>query len=128
MGAVGSRLELENGVPTIEEIASQFRDATGLDLIFDQDGTNCHALSSPLLRGDMELTLGPVLELVRYGWSFGYFEWNVLRALQRLGARTGVRKYPRYTEVPWANLPWYSRWLHGRRGREARYPEARVRR
>ncbi len=128
MGAVGSRLELENGVPTIEEIAGQFRDATGLELTVEQYGPESYALSSPVLRGDIELTLRPILELTRYGWSFGYFEWNVLRALQRLGARTGVREYPRYTGVPWANLPWYSRWLHGRRGREARYPEARVRR
>ena len=120
-------MKFENEIPTIEEIGARFRDATGLELVSDPYGMNLYALSSPVLRGDIELELASMVHLVRFGWILGYFEWNVLRALHLLGARTGVRRFPRYAGVPWADLPWYSRWLHGRPGHESRYPEARLR-
>ncbi len=112
MGAVGTKIEFEEVVPTIEQIASQFCDATGLELSVEKYGTNSYALSSPLLGRDVELVIGPVLELVRFRARLGYFEWGILRALQRLGARVPVDAFPHYACVPWASLTWYSRWLH----------------
>ena len=112
MGAVLTRIECNDGIPTIEEIASQFRDATGLELGVVEFGAGSYALSSPLLGRDVELALGPVLKLVRFRAHFGYFEWGILRALQRLGARLPSLKFPRYSAIRWSSLSWYSRLLH----------------
>lgn len=113
MGAVGSRIEFEHGPPTIDEITCEFREATGLELIPLQYGARSYSLSSPLLKGDvdLDLRLGPVVMLVRYR-ARRYLEWGILRALQRLGGRVPVRVFPRYATAPWASLSWLRRWLH----------------
>ena len=110
--ATGYRLPLNDGVPTIDEVVGQFRDATGLELSVEHYGTNSYMLSSAVLRRDAELVLKPVVVLVCFRLGRGYFEWGILRALQRLGAPVREDIFPQYSNVPWASLKWYSKLLH----------------
>ncbi len=110
--AAGYRIPLDDGVPTIDEIARRFRDATGLELSVEQYNTNSYAISSAVLRRDAELILKPVVELVFFRIGRGYFEWAILRAVQRLGGRIPEDVFPQYSDAPWSSLKWYSRWLH----------------
>lgn len=106
------QIEFDNGIPTIEQIASHFRDATGLALTVEPFGTNSYALSSAVLRRDVEIKLGTVVELLVFRAHLGYFEWGILRAMQRLVGRVPVDAFPRYASARWASLSWYSRWVH----------------
>lgn len=110
--AVGYRIPIKGAVPTIDKIVSHFRDATGLDLSVERYDLCSYAISSSVLRRDAEIALKPVVELVFFRVVRGYFEWAILRALQRLGA--GIREdvFPHYANVPWEDVPWYRRLLH----------------
>ena len=109
---VSYQVEFEHETPTIEEVARRFREATGLELKVEPFGASSFALSAVPLRGDVELMLGRGARLLVFRAHLGYFEWAILRALQRLGGRVPAHVFPRYADVPWTSLAWYSRWLH----------------
>jgi hypothetical protein len=106
------QIEFENAIPTIEGIASQFRESTGLALAVEPFGARSYSLSAAPLRRDVELVLGNVVELFVFRAHLGYLEWAILKALQRLGGRVPAQLFPGYASVPWSSLTWYRRWLH----------------
>lgn len=113
MPAVRYQIRFEGRLPTIDEIARQFRDATGLDLTVKPYGVISYDLRSAVLRCDAELVLKPTAQLMFFRLGLGYFEWALLGALHRLGGQLGRNySFPKYTNVRWADLNWYRKWLH----------------